>query len=53
MDDIEVVHGHCLHGHAIQTLGDRVHFVEACPSCALQLRGEGFTVTGSRAGLAA
>lgn len=49
MDDVEVVHGTCLHGRAIQTLGNAVHFVEGCLICAPQLAAEGFSVTGPRA----
>jgi hypothetical protein len=49
MDDVEVVQGSCLHGHAIQTLGNAVHFVESCPICAAQLAAEGFSITSSRA----
>lgn len=45
MDDVEVVHGACLHGHAIQAVGALVRFVKECPPCAQKLTAEGFVVT--------
>lgn len=48
MDDVEVAHGACLHGHAIQTLGNSVHFVEECRACATQLCAEGFIISVQR-----